>query len=132
MKAFFDTNILVYAMIDGPRCAAATALLAEGGAIGVQSLNEFTAVALRKFGFSFEQITASVQAITTLTGEPLPLTYAVHETGRHLAERYRFSVYDAMLLAAALAAGCQKFYSEDLHDGLLVERQLRIVNPFHG
>jgi predicted nucleic acid-binding protein len=47
-----------------------------------------------------------------------------------LGERYGFSVYDAMIVAAALREGCTTLYSEDMHDGLLVEDQLRIVNPF--
>ena len=49
---------------------------------------------------------------------------------RALAERYGLSVYDAMIIAAALLAGCTTLWSEDMQDGLLVEGQLRIANPF--
>ena len=59
------------------------------------------------------------------------LTVQTHQVGRALAERYQFSVYDAMIVAAALLSGCTTLWSEDMHDGLLVEDQLRIVNPFH-
>ena len=55
-------------------------------------------------------------------GAPLQATRAV--SGRLL------SVYDAMIVAAALIAGCTTLYTEDMHDGLLVEGQLRLVNPF--
>ena len=47
-----------------------------------------------------------------------------------LAERYGWSVYDAMIVAAALRAGCTRLWSEDLQDGQLVEDRLRIANPF--
>jgi predicted nucleic acid-binding protein len=50
--------------------------------------------------------------------------------GRALAARHGFSVYDAMIVAAALIAGCETLLSEDMADGMLVEDQLRIVNPF--
>ena len=50
--------------------------------------------------------------------------------GRALAERYGLSVYDAMIVATALIAGCTTLWSEDMQNGLLVEGQLRIMNPF--
>jgi predicted nucleic acid-binding protein len=58
------------------------------------------------------------------------LTLQTHETGRALAERYGFSVYDAMIVAAALLAGCTMLHTEDMQDGLLVEGHLRLANPF--
>ena len=53
-----------------------------------------------------------------------------HDIGRALGERYGFSVYDAMIVAAALEHGCTTLYSEDMHDGLVIEGRLHIVNPF--
>ena len=47
-----------------------------------------------------------------------------------LAQRYGFSWFDALIVAAALDCGCQTLYSEDLQDGQLVEGSLRVVNPF--
>lgn len=47
-----------------------------------------------------------------------------------LAPRYSLSFYDAAMIAAALRVGCERHYSEDLHDGLVVEKQLTVVNPF--
>jgi predicted nucleic acid-binding protein len=59
-----------------------------------------------------------------------PLTIETHDRGRFVAERYGLSVYDAMIVAAALLGGCETLYSEDMHNGLLIEHQLRICNPF--
>ena len=58
------------------------------------------------------------------------LTVATHEVGARMAERYGLSVYDAMIVASALLAGCTVLYSEDMQNGLLIDKQLRIRNPF--
>jgi predicted nucleic acid-binding protein len=60
----------------------------------------------------------------------VPLTIETHDRGRHVAERYGLSVYDAMIVAAALLGGCETLYSADMQDGLLIDDQLRICNPF--
>jgi len=60
----------------------------------------------------------------------LPVTIEVHDAGLRLAERYGFAIYDSFIVAAALAAACDKLWSEDMQDGLMVEDRLRIVNPF--
>jgi predicted nucleic acid-binding protein len=54
----------------------------------------------------------------------------MHERGRLVAQRYGLSVYDAMIVAAALESGCETLFSEDMQNGLLVDQQLRIRNPF--
>jgi predicted nucleic acid-binding protein len=59
-----------------------------------------------------------------------PLTVEVHETGLTLAERYELSTYDAMIVMSALHAGCDMLWSEDMLDGMAIERKLRIANPF--
>jgi predicted nucleic acid-binding protein len=58
------------------------------------------------------------------------LTVQTHQVGSALAEKYQLSVYDATIVSAALIAGCTTLWSEDMHDGLLVEDQLHVVNPF--
>jgi predicted nucleic acid-binding protein len=48
----------------------------------------------------------------------------------HLREIYTFSYWDSLIVASALTGGAAKLYSEDMHNGLVVEKQLTIVNPF--
>jgi predicted nucleic acid-binding protein len=59
-----------------------------------------------------------------------PVTIEIHETRLALAERYGLSVYDAMIAASALHAGCDTLWSEDMQDGMAIDESLRIVNPF--
>ncbi len=61
----------------------------------------------------------------------VPLTLETHERGLDLAGRYSLSAYDGMIVAATLLAGCTTLYSEDMHDGLVIDR-LTIRNPYTG
>jgi len=128
-KPFFDTNLLVYvAATDPQRAATSRNLLAAGGTMSVQVLNEFTSVARRKLGFSWDEIREFFGTIRS-NNEVVPITLETHEKGRALAEQYQLNIYDGLIVAAAQLAGCSILYSEDMHDGLAIEG-LTIRNPF--
>lgn len=131
MTGFIDTNLLVYCFqSDDGRCARATALLDGTNLIGVQSLNEFALVARRRLSFEWTDVQRALTAIRALAPSPIPLTLDIHESGVRIAERYQFRIYDSLLLAAALSARCNTFWSEDMHDGHVVEDRLTIRDPF--
>ncbi len=130
-RDFFDTNVLIYAVAkNDPRAAKAEALLASGGMISVQSLNEFVSVARRKLGMSWKETRESVDLICILCPDPAPILLETHRHAVVIAEKYGYSIYDALIAAAALEAGCKTLYSEDLQDGQIINRQLTIRNPF--
>lgn len=129
-RAFFDTNILVYALDEDDRSAMASQLLDDGGAISVQSLNELANVLLRKRRWTWEQIGRAIDAVTYRCPAIVTLTPDLHRLGLRLAERYALSIYDAMIAAAALTAECDTLYSEDMHDGLVIDGRVAVVNPF--
>jgi predicted nucleic acid-binding protein len=114
---------------DKAKADRAEATVAAGGVISVQVLNEFVAVAIRKLKMAWPEITAVVEAVQAYCVVE-PLTVAAHQRGCWLAERYGFSVYDAMIVASALLAGCATLYTEDMQEGMLVDGQLTIRNPF--
>jgi predicted nucleic acid-binding protein len=127
--AFFDSNVLLYVLsADQARASRSFALASAGGTISVQVLNEFANVAKKKFGMRVPEIR---EVLGTLRGlfAVKELNLATHERGLDIAERYRFSIYDSMLLASAQEAGCRTFYSEDLHHGQRIEG-LTIRSPF--
>ena len=126
---FADTNVVLYLLDDGPKAERAEEILGQGPRISVQVLNEAMVNCRRKAGLSWEDTGVFLAGIQSLC--PVEdLTIQTHQVGRALAEKYQLSVYDAMIVAAALIAGCTTLWSEDMHDGLLVEDQLRVVNPF--
>jgi predicted nucleic acid-binding protein len=129
-RRFFDTNILIYAFAaNDPRSARAEALIAGGGVIGVQVLNEFTKVTRRKLRWSWPQIEAAFAVIEELAGSAHPLTTATHARAVALARDHDLSFYDALIVAAALDAGCEVLCSEDLQHGQKFGA-LRVENPF--
>ena len=130
-KAFFDTNVLIYAVSrDDPRQNRALDLLSIGGLVSVQVLNEFVSVTRRKLRRPWEDVKESLAWIRLLCPNPIPLTQDVHETAVKIAERYGFHIYDAVVVASALEAGCDVLYSEDLQDGQLIAGSLTVRNPF--
>ncbi|MGE0500926.1 MAG: PIN domain-containing protein [Rhizobiaceae bacterium] len=128
--AFLDTNVIIYAFTDDPRRETAEILLATGGVISVQVLNEFANAARRKLGMDWAEVRDALSAIRTLCPSVIGLDVDVHEKGMALGERYGLSVYDSLIVAAALQGGCKTLLTEDLQDGLVVERRLTVHNPF--
>jgi predicted nucleic acid-binding protein len=130
-KSFFDTNVLVYAVAqDDPRSSRAEELLAAGGILSVQILNEFVSVARRKIRMSWGDIQEALDAFRVLCPSPLPITVKLHESGLKIAENLGYGIYDALVVAAALQAGCATLYSEYFQDGHTIEGRLTIRNPF--
>lgn len=127
--AFFDTNVLLYLLADDEAKAnRAEAILAEGGVVSVQVLNEFAAVARRKLGMSWPEIREILTTVRAICAVE-PLTEATHELGVSIAERFGYTIYDGLIIASASLAGCGVLYSEDMQDGQIVE-SVTICNPF--
>jgi predicted nucleic acid-binding protein len=129
-KPFFDTNIILYAFRQNDsRGQVAETLLAAGGALSVQVLNEFVAVARRKFDKSWEDVRRALEILRVFCPDPVPLTVETHDRALDIAERYGYSIFDSLIIAAALRAGARTLYSEVMRDGQAIEG-LTIRNPF--
>ena len=129
MSRFFDTNILVYAFLDAVKRERAIEVLSEGGLISIQVLNEFTNVALKKRRRSWPEIEAALGVIRARFPKVILLTVEIHASAVVLAREHGLSIYDALIVAAALEAGCDTLFSEDMqHQRAFGD--LRIVNPF--
>jgi predicted nucleic acid-binding protein len=128
--SFLDSSVILY-LASGQQAKAdrAEELVAVGGTISVQVLNEIANISRRKMGMSWVETRNFLSMIRGLL-KVEPLTVEVHETGINLAERYRLSVYDAMIASAALLAQCDTLVTEDLQNGLLINGRLRVANPF--
>ncbi|HTJ58713.1 MAG TPA: PIN domain-containing protein [Devosiaceae bacterium] len=127
---FFDTNVLIYLVSnDAPKADRAEALLSAGGTISVQVLNEFANVARRKMAMEWAEIRDFLATLRALLSVEA-VTLDMHGRGLALAERHGLSIYDAMIVAAALETDCERLFSEDMHAGMVVDGRLTIVNPF--
>ena len=128
-KPFFDTNVLFYLLSsDDGKADEAEKLLEGGGTVSVQVLNEFAAVALRKTKAGWPVVHDALATIRAAC-EVVPLTVEVHAEGIKIAERHGFSIYDSLIIAAALTTGCKVLYSEDMQDQQVIGT-VTISNPF--
>jgi len=137
-RTFLDSNVLVYAFDDAEPLKRDRARLVRDELVGrgeaalsPQVLQEFYVTATRKLSrpLTPEQAERAVQSYAPLcavTVDP-PLVLA----GIALSRRHRLSLWDALILRSAIAAGCDRVLSEDLQDGLQIE-SVRVENPFAG
>lgn len=136
-NAFFDTNILIYALDnDAPeKRAAAQALLkhhqTEGSAaISYQVIQECLNVVLRKFSRPFS--TADAHCLLDQLLLPLCRVWpdgALYTATIDTLERWGYSWYDSLIIAAAQHAGCKTLYSEDMQHNQRCGA-VTIINPF--
>lgn len=130
-SAFFDTNVFVYAIVqDDRRSQQAEDLIAEGGTVSVQVINEFVDVVRRKAKMPWNEVRFAIENIKALCPDPLPITIDTHQEALAIAEKYGYRIYDALIVASALEARCTILYSEDMQDGQVIDRRLTIRNPF--
>lgn len=126
---FFDTNVVLYLLsADEHKANAAEALLAQGGMVSVQVLNEAASVCRRKLKLPWPEVRELLDAVKACC-EVVTLSLATHERALRLAERYQLSLCDALICASAQEVGAEVLYTEDLHDGLKLGHLL-VRNPF--
>ncbi len=128
-EAFFDTSVLLCLLsADRDKADRTEALVAAGGVVSVQVLNEFASVAMRKLAMTLpdvREVLSTIRAVCAVR----PVDIETHELGLDILERYRFSLYDSLVIAGAALAGCTTLYAEDLQHSQSTGR-LKIRNPF--
>ena len=131
----FDTNILVYATVSTPlaKTHRARDLLVRGMRTGscillLQTLAEFSSVAIRKAGIAVDEVRTTIdawRAVLPVQGtEDDDLSAALDAVKKH-----RLAFWDALLWGAAQRAGVRHLLTEDLQDGFELSG-VRFVNPF--
>jgi predicted nucleic acid-binding protein len=118
-------------MVSGDsRRERAQQLVAQGGVISVQVLNEFVAVARRKMRMPWQDVIAALDEVRILFPSPVSITLDTHEVALKIAQQYGFGIYVAQIVSSAIEANCSTLYSEDMQDGQVIEGRLTIRNPF--
>ncbi|TSE19493.1 tRNA(fMet)-specific endonuclease VapC [Tepidimonas alkaliphilus] len=133
--AFLDTKVIVYLLsADARKADIAEALVAAGGIVSVQVLNEAVAVARRKLALPWAEIQAWLAAVRACC-RVAPLTEADHDLALDLAldlAACHGPWYDALIVASALHGGASILLTEDLQHGQRFGGRLRVVDPFRG
>jgi predicted nucleic acid-binding protein len=129
-KIFFDTNTLLYLLSsDTKKADWVSKNLQQSNVISIQVLNEFTSASIRKIKISNSELDEFLDLFTSIFNVR-SLDIDTFETGLMVSRRYGYHHYDSMIIAAALQAGCEKLYSEDMQHRQIIDKRLQIVNPF--
>jgi predicted nucleic acid-binding protein len=133
-KIFLDANILVYAQDAGSARKQhrsrelLTELIASGnGVLSTQILQEYYVAATRKLGVA--PLAAKAVLKTFSAFEIVQITPALIQEAVDCSILNQLSFWDALIVAAADAAGCTTIYSEDFNPGQLI-LGVKIVNPY--
>jgi predicted nucleic acid-binding protein len=130
-RAFIDTNVIVYlASGDARKADRSEKILAAGGVLSVQVLNEYVSVARRKLALSWTETREVIAAVKSAC-EIVPLSVEAQAAAMRISEISQISIYDASIVAAALEAGCDTLLSEDMQHGQKFET-LSVVNPYRS
>lgn len=133
MPCFVDTNVWLYAFIeneDSVRSALASQVILQGNIfLSTQVVNEVCVNLLKKAKLSEDTLRQLIDAFY-IKYDVVDLQRSTFLAASDLRDRYSLSYWDSVIVASALEAGAEILYSEDMHDGLLINNQLRIVNPF--
>ena len=135
-RVFLDTNVFLYAALEDDfqkdkRTDAVNLLKGLNDKlvyVNTQVLNEFYSVMLRH-GASDKVIQGRLAAII---GETKVSVITVKTIKRcwDIRMKYRYNYWDCLILASALEQDCGMLYTEDLQNGQVIEKSLKIVNPF--
>jgi predicted nucleic acid-binding protein len=129
-NSFLDSNVCLYILDrDHSKFLKSKSLLVARPTISTQVVLENISVCVKRLKKTRDFAIAHAQSLQTacrvkaITSETMLLAL-------HVFEKYGYSIFDSVILAAALESGCDTLYSEDMQHGQLIEGKLRIINPF--
>jgi len=131
-KFFLDTNVCIYAFDADSRKKeiALDLIISNQASVSTQVLMETSNVALKKLKFRNEELKMSIDYITIFCSLHI-IELSTVRLAFQINQQYKYSLYDALIVASALESNCSILYSEDMQHGQLVSGRLNIVNPFH-
>jgi predicted nucleic acid-binding protein len=131
-KVFIDTNIFIYYQrSDSPqKQSIAKNLLKNNNCVAsTQVINEISNILTKKYPVAENKLELFLQDIMELC-EIVTISTSLSFRALKLHFKYKFSFFDSLMIIAALEAGCNILYSEDMQHGQVIEKSLKIINPF--
>lgn len=142
MRLFIDTNIWIYAFLETFDKKSADSikrkiilkkiknhLMTDDIYTSIQAINEFHWILNRKYKIDEKIINKKVNSIIEIS-EVNVLNIETYLNSYKLREKYSVSFWDSLMLSSALLSDCHIFYSEDLQNEIIINKKLKIVNPF--
>ena len=132
-KVFIDSNVVIYAYSNSEHAKQQIArnIVSENyTVISTQVLQEISNILGSKYKLDYASIKDTLQECIYSNNEVYTNNQQTILQACDIAERYRFSFYDSLIIAAALTTKCSVLYSEDLQNNQIIEGVLTIINPF--
>ena len=131
-KIFIDTNILLYAYsTEKNKQELAQNIINTNNNIYIskQFINETINILIKKFKLNIKDI---INVVKELEKEFIILDFdiQIQLNALKLKQNYNLQFYDALIVSTALKNSCTILYSEDMQDKLVIEKKLKIINPF--
>jgi len=130
-KIALDSNVLIYchSLEYGDKKLIARALFKETPVVSSQVVSEYINVIKRNLKLTKLEL---IQLCSLWLEKCIiqPVVLSTIKLSQDLIVKYDFQVFDSIIVSAALEADCEILYSEDMHNGLVVENSLKIINPF--
>ena len=131
-KIFIDTNILLYAYsTEKNKQEIAQSIINTNNNIYIskQVINETINILIKKFKLNIKDI---INVVKELEKEFIILDFDIQTqlNALKLKQNYNLQFYDALIVSTALENSCTILYSEDMQDKLVIEKNLKIINPF--
>jgi predicted nucleic acid-binding protein len=129
-NCFVDSNVLLYSLDrDSEKQKIAFEVWKQGVVLSTQVIMEFTNVCVKKLKFTKQD--AFKNALLLMEGAIVrSITEKSIRMAFDISNKYQFSHWDSLIIASALESGCKTLYTEDFQHGQIIDRKLKIVNPF--
>jgi len=132
-KIFLDTNIIIYAHTDAEpekQKIAQKVITEKLTIISTQVLQETANTLVKKFKQTWTDVTKVVKeaALNNFLNTNTDQTILA---ACNIAGKCQYSFYDSLIISSALESGCSTLYTEDMHDGHIIDDRLKIMNPFN-
>ncbi len=129
---FIDSNVILYLFAnDEARKALVKSMLNTEYTVSTQVVNENVSVCLRKLKLSKQEAFAHGSELMR-TLQVVNISTTTIASAYNVSTKYDLSLWDSLIIASALESQCTTLYSEDMHDGFVIENKLTIKNPFKG
>ncbi|WP_318730238.1 PIN domain-containing protein [Roseofilum sp. Guam] len=138
-KIFIDSNIWLYRFLadqdpdpeeDARKRKIAVSLTNLNNiVVSTQVINETCSILKRKVNFSETQISQLIEEFEQQC-QVIDVKTSILKRASQLRTNYHLSFWDGLIVASALSGNANILYSEDMQDGLIVDHQLTIINPF--
>ncbi|WTM30151.1 putative nucleic acid-binding protein, contains PIN domain [Chitinophaga sp. 180180018-2] len=131
-NVFLDSNILVYSYSNSEisKQEVSRKLITDNNSfISTQVLQELCNIVTRKFQFSYTQAAMAIKECCQNNNLHTNTENTILQACQ-IADKYGFSFYDSLIISAALESNCSVLYSEDLHNGQVINGKITIKNPF--